>query len=260
MNMASSLTLWMRDATGRRADYPPTGAGSQVVARFGPTLVLWVTLTADLQGALWISGWRSLALASAVEQGAAVIESRKFGEEPETAIRSSIRTQRETLPFWTALALIGDFVFEPASLVLRAVAVVVAFSALAALSGRPVRFDESLAACAAAQGLWVLGLAVRLGLTVYTGRLEAETSLILAMPPGTYWAPLWVPLHQVDIFALLGWGVLARGAWRRGQVHPVTALLVCGSLWATEAAVRVAWTLTVESGMRMLLIPQWIGK
>jgi len=254
--MQDTLTLETRSKADARLAY----GRPQPAARFGPTLTLWVILTVLLQGALWLSGWRSLALAEAVEQGAAVVESRKFGEEPESTTRRSIRNQRDTLPFWTALTLIGDFAFEPAGLLLRSVVVATAFSALAALTGRPVRFGEALTACAAAQGFWVLGSTVRLALTVATRNPEVTTSLALFFPPGTYRAPLWVMAGQVEAFALIGWFVLARGGWRRGEVNPAMALLVCLPLWATEAAARTVWTLTVESGMRMLLIPEWIAK
>jgi hypothetical protein len=239
----------------------PVAAGrGPADARAGPALALWMTLTVVLQGLLWLSGSKERALTAAVEQGAAVVESRTVGEVRDETIRRSIRAQRETLRFWTALALLGDFVFEPLALALRAAAVATCLSGLAALAGRPVRFGAALAECATVQGIWVLGLATRVYSVVAFGGAEVETSLTLALPPGTCPAPLWVALRQVDVFALLGWAALARGGWRRGQVNLAAALLACGLLWSSEAALRTAWTLTTESGMRLMLIPEWVAK
>lgn len=251
------MTLGVKDD---QAAVLKPGVDEPGTTSFGPTLALWMILTACLQGTLWTSGWRSLALAEAVEQGAALAESRTFGEVHDDTIRKSIRSQRETLPFWTALTSIGDFVFDPLELAARAVVVAISFSALAALAGRPTQFEASFADCSLAQGLWVLGSAVQVVLRLVLRTPEVETSIALVLPPGTYRAPLWVALHQIDAFALLGWIVLARGGWRRGQVKLAMALLVCGLLWALEATFRVAWILTIESGMRLLLIPEWVSK
>jgi hypothetical protein len=236
------------------------GTTAPLTTRAVPTLVLWMILTACLQGTLWTSGRKSLVLTEAVEQGAARAESRTFGEVHDDTIRKSIRNQRETLPFWTVLTLIGDFVFDPLELAARAVVTAVSFSALGALAGRPTQFDASLAECSLAQGFWVLGSVVQKVLRLALRTPDVETSIALVLPPGTYRAPLWVALHQIDVFALLGWIVLARCGWRRGQVNLTAALLVCGTLWALEATFRSVWILTIESGIRLMLIPEWIWK
>ncbi len=239
---------------------PSTAAAKDSDSWAGPLLILWIVLTAAIQASFWVTGWRSRALAGAVEQGAAVIEARKFGEEPDAAIRRSLRSQRETLPFWTVMALMGDLVGEPASLALRALAVTTEFAALAALGGRSPRFGDTLAACAAAQGLWVPGSATRLGLALVTGNAEVDSSLAVALPPGTYRAPVWVALRQADAFAMAGWGVLAWCGWRHARLGLAAAVLTCAPLWAAEAAGRIAGTLMVESGMRLQLIPEWIAR
>jgi hypothetical protein len=236
------------------ADHPPTELDP--APRFGPILLLWMAATVALQGGLWASGARTTAQAVAVEQGAARIETRGIGEVGEDVIRKAIRLQRDTLPFWTTLALLGDFAGEPLSLAVRAVAVAVVLSSLAALMGRPARFGLALAECSAAQGFWVLGLAVRVVLMIALRRTDVETSLVLALPPGEYPASAWIALGQVDAFALLGWAALARGGWRRGQVNPATALLVCALLALGEATLRVGSALVIGAGMRLTLLPE----
>lgn len=235
-------------------DRPP--AELDPAPRFGPNLRLWMASIVALQGVLWASGLRPTALAVAVEQGAARIETRGIGEVGDDVIRQAIRQQRDTRPFWTTLALLGDFGAETLAPALRAIGAAVVFSSLAALLGRPVRFGHALAECSAAQGFWVLGLAVRVVLMVALRRADVETSLVLALPPGAYPASAWVALRQADAFALLGWAALARGGWRRGQVNLATALVVCALLALGEAAMRIAWTLVVEAGMRLTLLPE----
>jgi hypothetical protein len=235
-------------------DHSPAELNS--APRFGPMLLLWMTLTIALQGVLWACGVRTTALAVAVERGAARIETRGIGEVGDDVIRKAIRLQRASLAFWTTLALLGDFVVEPLSLAVRAIVVAVVLSSLAALVGRPSRFGAALAACAAAQGFWVLGLAVRVVLMLALRRGDVETSLALLLPPGSYPAATWVALRQADAFALLGWMALARGGWRRGQVHLATAVLVCAVLALGEAAVRISATLMIEAGMRLTLLPE----
>jgi hypothetical protein len=236
------------------------GGHGAAAPRVGPTLAAWMALAVALQGVVWAAGFRPVALGVAVETGAARAESRGIGEQGDDVIRKAIRLQRDSLTFWTTLALLGDFVVEPLSLALRAVVVAVLLSGLAALAGRPVGFGPALAECAAAQGFWVLGLAVRVGLMVALRRGEVETSMALALPPGTHPAALWVASRQVDAFALLGWLALARGGWRRGQVNLATALLLCGMLWLGESAARIAGTLVAEAGMRLTLIPEWLWR
>jgi len=226
------------------------------VPRFGATLALWMVLVAGLNGVLWITGFRVRALAEAVEQGAARVESRRIGEVSDDDVREAIRTQHESLPFWTALAMIGDFVGEPVMLALRAMLVATAFSALAALAGRPARFDAALAQCVGVQGLWVVGLAVQVTLMVVLRSPEVETSLALLLPPGTHSAAAWVALRQLTPFALLGWAALAWGGWRRRQVGLTAAVLVCILLAIAEAALRINVALVLGAGMRLTLIPE----
>jgi hypothetical protein len=236
------------------ADHPATELDP--APRSGPILLLWMALVVALQGGLWAAGARTTALAVAVETGAARIETQGIGEVGDEVIRKAIRLQRDALPFWTTLALLGDFVGEPLALAVRAVAVAVVLSSWAALAGRPARFGHALAECSAVQGFWVLGLAVRVVLMVALRRADVETSLVLALPAGSYPAAAWVALRQADAFALLGWTALALGGWRRGQVHLATAAVACALLALGEAAVRVGATLVLEAGMRLTLVPE----
>jgi hypothetical protein len=218
-------------------------------------LALWMALVVGLEGLLWLSGVKTLALAEAVEQGAARVESRAFGDVSEDEIRKAIRTQHATLPFWGTLALIGDFVIEPLSPAVRAVAVAALLSTLAALVGRPARFGEALGACIAVQGIWVLGLTVRVVLTFAMGGAEADTSLALAIPRGTSSALAWLAARHVDAFALCGWVAMTLGGWRRGQANLAVAFLACTLVALGEAALGVGFALIVGAGMRLTFLP-----
>jgi len=222
---------------------------------FGRTVILWAFAIVLLQGVLWVSGFRGLELTRAVETGTARVEADGQGALGDDAIREAILTQRETLPFWATLVALGDFVVEPMLPMLRAAIAAILFSGLAAVRGRPIRFDETVADCAWVQGFWVLGLATRVGLTLALDRPEAETSATLLLPPGTHLALLWAGLQQVDAFALLGWAALAMGARRRDQAGWPTATLLCGGLWALESSVRFAMVLVIGGGMRRSLLP-----
>jgi hypothetical protein len=230
-------------------------ADAGVSPRFGPMLALWMALILALNGVLWVAGFRTSGLVEAVEWGAAQVETRGIGEVSDDLIRRAIQTQHDTLPFWTTLARLADFLAEPLALAVRAVAAATAFAAVAALAGRPIRFEEGLAACAREQGFWVLGLAVQVGLMVALRRADVETSPALFLPPGTYPAGAWLALRQLDAFALLGWSALARGAWRRGQVGPAGAIVLCAGLALGEAAVRVASALMIGSATRLEIVP-----
>jgi hypothetical protein len=230
--------------------------GATEGSRAGRTLALWAALIVACQGLLWLSGVKSYALAEAVERGAAQVETRGVGEVGDDVIRKAIRTQHDTLPFWTALALLGDFACEPLTPAVRAASVAVLLSGLAALVGRPVQFGLAMAECASAQGYWVLGLAVRTALMLARGSAEIDTSLALALPPGAYPAELVVSLQQADAFALLGWIALARGGWRRGQANLLASALVCGAVALVEATVRISFALTLGAGMRLTLLPE----
>ena len=219
-------------------------------------LGLWVALTIALQGALWATGFRAAALAEAVERGAERAESARIAEVGDDLVRKAVKLQESTLPFWTTLAVIGDFVVEPLTLVLRALLAAVLLGGFAALVGRPPGFERALAENAGAQGFWVLGLAVRVGLMIALKRGDVELSPTLMLAPGTYPATVVVGLRQLDPFAFLGWLAMARGAWSRGQANLAVAGLVCGMLWAAEAMARVAGTLVFEAGMRLSLMPE----
>jgi hypothetical protein len=232
----------------------PTAEGP-VASGAGARLALWMALVVGLEGLLWLSGGKTLALAEAVERGAAQVESRAFGEVSEDQVRKAIRTQNATLPFWSTLALIGDFLVEPLSLAVRATAVATLLSTLAALVGRPARFGEALGACIVVQGVWVLGVAVRVALSFALGGAEAETSLALAIPHGTSPALAWLAARQVDAFALWGWAVMTLGGWRRGQANLSIAFLVCALVALGEAALRVGFALIVGAGMRLTFLP-----
>jgi hypothetical protein len=212
-------------------------------------------LVTVLNGVLWLAGFRASALVEAVERGAAHVEARGIGEVSDDLIRRAIQTQHETLPFWTTLAGLGDFLAEPLALGARALAAATAFAAVAALVGRPVRYELGLAECALAQGIWVLGLAVRVGLMVALRRGDIETSAALLLPAGTYPAAACLVLRQLDAFALLGWAALARGGWRRGQVNLAVAVALCAGLAPGEAALRVACGLVIGSATRLEIVP-----
>ena len=145
----------------------------------------------------------------------------------EDQVRKAIRTQKATLPFWTTMALLDDFLIEPLAILARPLAVATLLTTLAALAGRPTRLGAALDACVTVQGLWVLGLAVRVGLTMALGLDEAETSLALALPPGNHSALTLLAARQVDLFVLWGWAAMAVGGWRRAQANPAVACMVC---------------------------------
>jgi hypothetical protein len=232
-----------------------TSAATEKAPSFGPMLLVWVALTLAIHGVLWVTGFPPSGLAAAVEQGAAKSEELRASEVGDDLIRKAVRTQHETLPFWTVLALLGDFLGEPLALALRALAVATAFSATAALVGRPIGYDRALAACAAAQGFWVLGLAVHAALMLALRRTDVETSALLALAPGSYSAAVALWLRQFDVFSLLGWTTLARGGVNRGQVSLPAAIVLCGGFWLAESVVRVSLGLLTGAAMRLTVMP-----
>lgn len=238
------------------AGHVPVAAGrGDGTAKAGPVLALWVAIVLALRAALWVTGFEPKSLADAVDRGAARAEATRIGEVGDDLIRKAIRLQRDTLAFWTVLARLGDFAAEPAFLVVRALAVATLFAAVAALTGRPVGFSNGLAESAKIQGIWVFGLAVRVGLTVALRREDVETSLALLLPPGSYPAAVVLLARQADPFALIGWLALAWAGWRRRQVNLATAILLCGMLAMGEAIVRVTCGLVVGAGMRLSILP-----
>jgi hypothetical protein len=224
-------------------------------SRFGPILALWAALVLGLHGAIWLAGFRPGALAEGVEWGAARVESRGIGEVSDDLIRRAIQTQHDTLSFWTTLAWLGDFLVEPLALAARALATATLFAAVAALVGRPVRYELALHECSTAQGVWVLGLAVQVVLMITLRRGDIETSPALLLAPGVYPAAAWLVLRQFDLFAVLGWAILARGGWRRGQVNLASAVAICLVLWLGEAALRVPLGWVIGAGTRLEFVP-----
>jgi hypothetical protein len=221
---------------------------------FGLVLLLWMGLTVLILAALWLTGFGTSELAGAVEQGVARAESFGVGEVGDDLIRKAVRSQRDTLPFWTVIALIGQFLGEPAALAVRALAVATAFSAVAALQGRPIGYDRALAECAVVQGFWVLGLACQAALMMALRRPEVETSAALFLAPGVQPAWLWLALRQLDAFAMVGWVALACGGLRRGQVGLVSAVSLCLGFWALEAAVRVGLGMVIGAAIRLSVL------
>lgn len=242
------------DVSDQVSRNPAKGETGRSAPGFGTILGFWVLAMVLLQVGAWLSGVRGYGLAVAVERGAARVEGGIIGEVPDDVIRKAIQTQQDSLIFWATLTALGDFVVEPASLVLRAILAATLFAGFAALGGRPIRFEHGLAACAWAQGFWVLGLAVRVALMILLRQPDVETSATLFLPAGTYPATTWVALRQLDVFALLGWTTMASGGWRRGQANLVGSLLICMVLWGTEAILRMSIALILGAGMRMTLI------
>lgn len=233
-----------------RRQTPPE---SPVIGRW---LVLWMGLIVLIHGATWLTGHRGHALAGAIEQGAARVESRTLGEVPDAAIRNSIDLQQDSLSFWLAMTALGDFVFDPLALAARAVLVAVLLASAAALSGRTVGFEAGMTACAKGQWPWVLGLAVQVALMLAIGRDQIETSATLLLPPGEHPAVTWVLLKQLDVFVLLGWALLALAGWRRGQTNLLASSLICVILAICEMATRASWILLLGAGMRLTLLPE----
>jgi hypothetical protein len=228
---------------------------SEASPRFMPSLALWTVLTVVTLGGHWVAGFRTRGLIEAVDRGAARVESFRVGELNDDVIRKTIQTQRDTLPFWTLLALLGDFLVEPAALAARALAAATAFAAIAALRGRPIEYERALAECSAAQGFWVAGIFVRAVLMVALRRDDTETSAALLLAPGLYPAYLDLALRQLDVFAVIGWSTMASGAVRRGQVRWPGALFVTLMLAGFEAAARVCVATILGAGMRLSVLP-----
>ncbi len=234
---------------------PASSSSGDDQSNWGTMLAVWMVATIVLYGVVWTTGVKDYDLAEAVERGAGRVEMQQKGEESEDVIRKGINLQRDTLPFWTVIALIGDFLFAPLSMFVRPLMVAVAFSAVAAVSGRKVRFPAVMFDSVAWQGVWVIGLAVQVVLMLALRRSHIETSIMLLFPPGDYSATSWVMLRQLDSFAMLGWLGMAASARQRGQANWLVALLVCLSLWATEVLVWASASLIVNLSMRSALLP-----
>jgi hypothetical protein len=218
-------------------------------------LLGWMVGLMLVYSVLWGVGIRQHYLATAVEAGVARVEQRLQGEESQDIIRKEIQVQRDSLRFWMVLAALGDFVFAPLWLPLRAMSVTVVLSAWAALRGRPPGFLAAWCQCVTWQGIWVLGAAVQVVLAVMLDSASVDTSVALLLPPGTYSAGRWILLRQLDCFALFGWLVLAWGGYRRGQAGWGPALLLIAMVAIMEAMVVSSASLVVELGMRLSLMP-----
>ncbi len=242
------------DLAGSQA-MPGPRASARVPARPGSILCLWIAAMVGLQSVLWVTGFKHRSLDDAVDRGAARAEQRRTGEVGDDLIRKAIRLQRETLPFWTTLARLADFAFEPAALAARAVAVATLFAAIAALTGRPIGFMAGLRAASWSQGFWVLSLAVTVGLMVGLRRADVETSPALFLPPGRYPAAIILLARGADPSLLWGWLAMAWGGFRRRQVNLPTALVVCLGLMMAETTVRVGCGLIAGAGMRLSILP-----
>ncbi len=224
--------------------------------RSAPILAIWVALLVAIHAADWLVGARPAALARAVEQGEAKVEAQTLGADLSAdAARKMIQLQRDTRPFWTTLALLGDFGVDPLALVLRPLLVATLFAAWAALAGRPSGFAPALHESAVLQGLWLVGPALTLALTLAGGSGGADTSLGLFLPPGPHSAWIWTALHQADLCALWGWLALAWTGWRRGQVSLTLALATVLPLLVVEVAGRGAAAAIIGAGMRLTIVP-----
>jgi hypothetical protein len=232
-----------------------SGPSTNEKPKWGTTLAVLMAATILLHGIVWVTGVKDYDLADAVERGAGRVEERQKGEESEDVIRKSINLQRDTLPFWTVITLIGDFLFAPLALVVRPLMVAVAFAAIAAATGRVVRFPVVMSDCVNWQAVWVLGLGVQVILMLVLWRSHIETSVLLLLPPGEYRANTWVMLQQLDCFALLGWLGMASVGWQRRQANWIMAVLTCLFLWGVEMMVVSSASLVVNLGMRSSLMP-----
>lgn len=242
--------------TSSAASMPQAAALESDTPHWGWMLVVWIALTIVLRGVYWTSGVPDHQLIRAVEQGAARVELLTAGDDNLDVVRKAIELQRSSLPFWTVLAVLGDFVLDPLWLGLRAWGVTVALNAVAALTGRPVRFPAMMAQAVAWQGVWVFGLACRLAWMFVLQRGVIDTSVTLLLPAGVYGASTWVLLQQADLFALIGWLGIAWGGVRKGQANLPVSLLVCGVLASVEAVVYAACALVLNLGMRVALLPE----
>jgi hypothetical protein len=219
-------------------------------------LALWMSLVVILHGITWTTGVPDYETADAVEKGAARVEQRSMGEDSQDVVRKSIQLQRDTLPFWTVIRIVGDLVVAPSWIALRALIVAVAFCAVAAISGRPVRFPEAMRDCVAWQGVWVLSLLVQTILMLVLRRPHIDTSVALLFPPRTWGAGTWVLLHEIDCFAMIGWLGLAWSACVRRQANLLVALVTCFVLVVVEANVRAPFELLFNLGMRLTVFPE----
>ena len=258
----ASVRLVFPDSTRQRkhrtamatAAAPPKTESSR---RVGPILTAWVACLVAIHAADWLVGTRSTTLVRAVEQGEAKVEAQTLGADLSSdAARKLIQLQRDTRPFWATLALLGDFVIDPLALLVRPLLVATLFAAWAALAGRDNGFAPALVEGATLQGLWLVGPALALALTLSGFPSEPDTSLGLFLPPGPRSAWVYTTFHQADLFALWGWFALARSGWKRRQVSPILALATVIPLLVIEIALRSVGSAILGAGMRLTIIPE----
>ena len=205
--------------------------------RVGPILAAWVALLVTIHAADWLVGTRSPTLVQAVEAGKAKVEAQTLGSDlGADAVRKLIQLQRDTRPFWTTLCLLGDFGVDPLALLVRPLLVATLFAAWAALADRANGFAPALVDSATLQGLWLVGPALALDLTLAGFPGRPDTSLALLLPPGPHSAWVWTTARQADLFTLWGWLVMARSGWKRRQVSPLLALATIVPLLVAEAS------------------------
>jgi hypothetical protein len=238
------------------ASTPDGGLSAADTPRWGWLLVIWMALEVMLRGVVWTTGVPDYELAVAVEKGAERVEQRSVGEDSPDVVRKSIQLQRDSLRFWTVIWLVGDFVMAPLWLAARALAVAVGLAAVAAITGRPVRFPAAMKDCVTWQGVWVLGLAVQAALMLILRRSDIVTSVVLFFPPRVYGAREWVLLQQIDGFAMIGWLGMAWSACRRGQAGLLMALVTCLIIALMEFQIRGSFSLLVNLGMHLTIFPE----
>ena len=222
----------------------------------GRELAIWMLAMVALGTIPWLTGFPERALTEAVEMGSAQAERRGIGEVRDDQIHKAVKAQQDTQPFWMTLWLLGDFVLEPLAMAVRALAVATTFSALAALSGRTIGFEQAFDDSAYAQRFWVFGLASRVALMLCLRRHDVDTSLALLLPRETIPALTWLLVRQVEVFAMLGWLSMARGGWKRGQVNFGVALGVCLIFALFEALARVSLAASIGALIRLKYLPE----
>jgi len=63
-------------------------------------------------------------------------------------------------------------------------------------------------------------------------------------------------LQQLDFFVLLGWIAMARCGIIVMRVGIFSTLLVCTLLFLIEAVFRIQFSIVIEAGMRLSLLPE----
>lgn len=210
-----------------------------------------IVLTIALSNlSLWCFGIRQQEIFDAVEQGAAVVEENMIGEIDEEQVRDAIRMQRKTFGFWSTLLMLGDLVFAPLSPVLRAIIVTVAFSAAAALCGRPVGHGVALAENITWQTFWAAGAGLEALMRIAVSA-NASISWVVFMPANEYPASTVHQLAILNPLALCGWVAMGWFAWKRRQANGVVAGFLIVFLASMETSVHGTLLTMLGSLMRL---------